>query len=189
MQFNAGVVLSKAEVDELLAEGVTIQPMQWVETDKNAHLRRDGKHVAPALKSRLVGCGNFEETDGLRTDSPPGDADSHNLVFSWCAANKVRIRSADISNAYLQGNEVDRIILYRIPKGGIPEEGIEEGMVIAARVPIYGTKDAGRGFWLKLKEVVLSRGYTANNILPTMFSLVKDGEIRAVMSSNVDDLL
>jgi hypothetical protein len=28
MQFNAGVVLSKAEVDELLAEGVTIQPMQ-----------------------------------------------------------------------------------------------------------------------------------------------------------------
>ena len=61
--------------------------------------------------------------------------------------------------------------------------------MIAARVPIYGTKDAGRGFWLKLKEVVLSRGYTANKILPTMFSLVKDGEIRAVMSSNVDDLL
>ena len=82
MQFNAGVVLSKAEVDELLAEGVTIQPMQWVETDKNAHLRRDGKHVIPDLKSRLVGCGNFEETDGLRTDSPTGDADIHNLVFS-----------------------------------------------------------------------------------------------------------
>ena len=82
---------------------------------------------------------------------------------------------ADISNAYLQGNEVDRIILYRIPKGGIPEEGIEEGTVIATSVPIYGTKDAGRGFWLRLKEVVLNRGYTANRILPTMFSLVKDG--------------
>ena len=130
----------------MLSEGVTIQPMQWIETDKNAHQRRDGKFVAPDLKSRLVGCGNFEETEGLRTDSPTGDVDSHNLIFSWCAAHKVKICSADISNAYLQGNEVDRVILYKIPKGGIPEEGVEEGTVIAARVSIYGIKDVGRAF-------------------------------------------
>ena len=41
-QSEAGVVLSKDEVAELTAEGVTIQPKQWVETDRNAHLRRDG---------------------------------------------------------------------------------------------------------------------------------------------------
>ena len=78
--------------------------------------KRDGR-----FKSRLVGCGNFEDAEGLRTDSPAGDVDTHNIVFSWCAANKVRIKCADISNSYLQGKEVDRIILYRIPKGGIPE--------------------------------------------------------------------
>ena len=39
----------------------TIYPTQWVETDKNAHKRRANKEVAPELKSRLVGCGNFEE--------------------------------------------------------------------------------------------------------------------------------
>ena len=39
-----------------------------------------------------------------------------------------------VSNAYLQGKEVDRVILYRIPKGGIPGRGIAEGAVIAARV-------------------------------------------------------
>ena len=61
--------------------------------------------------------------------------------------------------------------------------------MVAARVPIYGTKDAGRGFWLRLKEVVLQEGYTLNRILPTMFSLVHDGKIVGVMSSNVDDLL
>ena len=33
-KFNAGVILSKPEVDKLLQEGVTIQPMQWVETYK-----------------------------------------------------------------------------------------------------------------------------------------------------------
>ncbi len=32
--------------------------------------------------------------------------------------------------------------------------GINEGDVLAARVPIYGTGDAGRGWWLQLKEVV-----------------------------------
>ena len=103
-QFNAAVVMSKAEVDQLVKEGVTIQPMQWVETDKNAHKRRpNGPYVEPLLKSRLVGCGNYEETDGLRTDSPAGDVDAHNVIFSWCAAHHVRIKSADISNAYLQG--------------------------------------------------------------------------------------
>ena len=153
------------------------------------HTRRDNKHVPPDLKSRLVDCGNCEDADDLRTDSQAGDVDAHNLVFSWCASNHVRIKSADISIAYLQGKEVDRIILYRIPKGGIPEEGVADGAVIAARVPIYGTKDAGRGFWLRLKEVVLSEGYKLNQIVPTVFTLTKHGKIVSVMSSNVDDLL
>ena len=101
----------------------------------------------------------------------------------------MKVKSAYISSAYLQGKEVDRIILYRIPKGGIPEEGIEDGAVIAARVPIYGTKDAGRGFWLRLKEVVLMEGYKLNQIFPTVFTMTQDGKIVSVMSSNVDDLL
>ena len=52
--------------------------------------------------------------------------------------------------------------------------------MIAARVPIYWTKDAGRGFWLKLKTVVLDKGYKANQILPTMFTLVKENKVVAV---------
>ena len=190
-EFNAGVVLNDTEVQELRNAGVSVQPMQWVETDKAAHKRREGgPNVEPILKSRLVGCGNFEDTDGIRTDSPAGDVDSHNLVFSWAASNRCKLKSADISNAYLQGKEVDRVILYRIPKGGIPGRGIAEGAIIAARVPIYGTKDAGRGFWFQLKEVVISKGYKLNKILGTMFTLRdKDGHIVSVMSSNVDDLL
>ena len=188
--FNAGVILSREEVQQLQDAGVKVNPMQWIETDKNAHKRRDDKSVRPELKSRLVGCGNFEDTDGLRTDSPTGDVDAHNLVFSWCASHKVPIKSADISSAYLQGKQNDRVILYRIPKGGIPAAGIAEGAVLAARVPIYGTKDAGRGFWLRLKEVVTEKGYHLNKILPTLFALRDDNEqIVSVMSSNVDDLL
>ena len=82
MKYNAGVILTKAELDYLTAQGVTIQPMQWVETDKNAHKRRTHIKVRPWLKSRLVGCGNFEDTQGLRTDSPTSYVDAHNLVRS-----------------------------------------------------------------------------------------------------------
>ena len=84
--------------------------------------------------------------------------------------DKLTIRKADIQSAYLQGKPVDRVILYRIRKGGIPEEGINEGDVIAARVPIYGTKDAGRGWWLRLNDVAKEHGFTANRILPTLFA-------------------
>ena len=45
-KFNAGVVLTKQELDDLLAEGVKVQPMQWIETDKNFHKRRDGQVTA-----------------------------------------------------------------------------------------------------------------------------------------------
>ena len=42
---------------------------------------------------------------------------------------------------------------------------------------------------MKPKEVVLDKGYKANQTLPTMFTLVKENKIVAVMSSNVNDLL
>ena len=87
--FNAGVSLTDEEVRQLTDAACEIYPMQWVDTDKNAHLRRDKDYVSvPAkYKSRLVGCGNFETTEGRRTDSAAGDVDSHNIVCSWCATD------------------------------------------------------------------------------------------------------
>ena len=60
-EFNAGVILSKAELQELLDDGVKVNPMQWVETDKNGFKRRHDKSIPPDLKSRLVGCGNSKK--------------------------------------------------------------------------------------------------------------------------------
>ena len=113
---------------------------------QNAHLRKDDDYVSVLAnyKSRLVGCGNFANTEGLRTDSPAGDVDSHNIVCSWCAQAHVSIHACDFTNGYFQGQEIDRILLYRIPAEGIPEEGIAGGAILASRVPSYGTKDAGR---------------------------------------------
>ena len=61
--------------------------------------------------------------------------------------------------AYLQGKPLDRIILYRDRRLGIPEEGVEDGVVIACRMLIYVPRDAGRNFWLKLEEVIKGQGF------------------------------
>ena len=153
MKFNAGVILTDEEVRQLTEAGCDIYPMQWIEVDENAHLRRDNDYVSvPAkYKSRLVGCGNFEATEGLGTDSPAGDVDSHNIVCSWCAQAHVSIHACDFTNGYCQWQEIDRSLLYRIPAEGIPEKEIAGGAILASRVPIYGTKDA-RGLWLRLKN-------------------------------------
>ena len=66
---------------------------------------------------------------------------------------------------------IDRIMLYRIPAGGIPEEGIARGEILASRVPVYGTKDAGRGLWLRLKNTCKQFKFSLNQILPTLFTL------------------
>ncbi len=78
MKFNAAVVFAKDELHELFDEGVKVRPMQWIETDKNAHRRRD-KHFVKV--PRL----SFEDIDGICADSPTVDAAAHNLVLSWAA--------------------------------------------------------------------------------------------------------
>ena len=183
--FNASVILTDEEVRQLEEAGCKIYPIQWTVVDKNAHLQRDDDCVSvPAkYKSRSVGCANFETTEGLRTDSPAGDVDSHNIVCSWCAQAHVSIHACDFTNGYFQGEEIDRISLYRMPAEGTC------GSILASRVPIHGTKGARRGLLLRLKDTCKRINFSLNRILPSLFTLRnEESEIIAVMSSNVDDL-
>ena len=46
----------------------------------------------------------------------------------------------------------------RQPPGGVPDVDISADTMFVERVPIYGTFDAGRGFWKKLRHDILSTG-------------------------------
>ena len=192
MSINAGVILTDEEVRQLTEAGCDIYPRQRIEVDKNAHLRRDYDHVSvPAkYKSRLVGRGNFETTDGLRTDSPAGDVDSCNVVCSCCAQAHVFIRECDFTNGYFQEQETDGILLHRIPAEGVPQEGIAGEAILASHVPVSGNEDAGRGLCVASIEEHRQRVQCSlNQILPTLFTLRnEESKIVAVMSSNTDDI-
>ena len=90
------------------------------------------------------------------------------IVCSLCAQAHVSIRSCDFTDGYFQGEEIDRILLFRIPAAGIPQDGIAGGEILAWRVPVYGTRDAGRGLLLRLKHTCKQFSFSLNYILPTL---------------------
>ena len=65
----------------------------------------------------------------------------------------------------------------------------QPGDCIVARAPIYGTRDAGRRFWKKLKEVVTKTGLKQSSLCPALFTYSEDGDIKVMLGSHVDDLL
>ena len=136
----------------------------------NEHKRREGgPHVAPLFKSRLVSRGDLEETTGVRTDSPTCDIERLNLLLSWASCERLTVKSGDITNAYFQGRPLERLILMREPPGGLPDADISADTMFVARVPIYGTCDAGRGFWKKLRHDILGTGLKENVVLPALY--------------------
>ena len=96
----------------------------------------------------------------------------------------------------LKNMKLTRIMLMRQPRGGLPDDNIiydstdhSNDDYLLAQVPIYGTGDAGRGWWKKLKTVITNTGMKQNRFLPAMYHLTIDGEPQVMMTTRVDDLL
>ena len=79
-------------------------------------------------------------------------------------------------------------MLFKQPPGGLP--GVPEGACILARVPIYGTKDAGRKFWKRLRTEFLSASFEENRILKALYSYADEsGDVKIMVGTHVDDLI
>ena len=154
-QFGAAIPIVGELKDQLLAEGHQVIPSKWVHTDK-AEFKKGRPDYAPEWKSRLVSCGNFEVSEGLRSDSPTAEVDVHHVMACWCSCKGVTMHSADITNAYFQGKALDRIVLMSQPRNGLP--GVDPDALLLMRVRIYGLTDSGTGFFLQLDEDARAQG-------------------------------
>ena len=115
-EFGASVVIDSKQLQELLDEGHQVIPTQWVELDKNCNKRLVDPTVEEKLKSRLVVRGDLEKGDP-RSDSPTASLEAQNMVFSFTASRRLKIKCLDVTNAYFQGEEIDRVLLLSQPKG------------------------------------------------------------------------
>ena len=146
---SAADVISVQEAARLVMEGAEEIGTQWVEVDRNEKIRveseqaGEAKHVPMNLKSRLVALGNQEKRE-MRSDSPTADAEGIHLVFSFASSRKAKVWCGDLESAYFTGERMSRVLLLRQPRSGLP--GLKPDDRLLARVPVYGTQDAGRGF-------------------------------------------
>ena len=186
-EFGASVVIDSKQLQELLDEGHQVIPTQWVELHRNYNKRLVDPTVEEKLKSRLVVRGDLEKGDP-RSDSPTASLEAQNMVFSFAASRRLRIKCLDVTNAYFQGEEIDRVLLLSQPKGGLP--GMEPDEHMLARAPIYGSVDGGRRFWKKLRRTVKRKGLRENRICRALYSYTdKDGVVQMLLASHIDDLL
>ena len=182
MDFQAAIPIK----GQLLEEGHVALPMKWVDTIKNIHEQHQPDFV-PEFKSRLVGCGNFEDASEARTDAPTSDLETHCIVASFAAAEGVPPQCSDIRNAYLQALPIDRIVLMRQPSGGLPK--VDPDTYLLIRVPVYGLVDSGRGFWKKVYHNAKDVGLSASRIFPAFYYHKSKGKVDLVLTTHVDDFL
>ena len=142
--------------------------------------------MPPKLKSRLVVRGDLEANE-IRSDSPTLSSLGQCVIFSFAACRGYALYSGDISSAYLQGAPVARKLLLSAPRGGIP--GVPGDAVLRARVPIYGTRDAGRGFYKVLRAALEQSGLRALQTEPALYVLERGGETLGFCGTHVDDVL
>ena len=75
------------------------------------------------------------------------------------------------------------------PKRGLPDPEYADGeTMILARVPIYGTADAGRKFWQKFRRVITENNFRENKVAKALYVIEVDGVIKGMMVTHVDDL-
>ena len=142
-------------------------PSEFVDTVKNIQEKHKPDYI-PAFKSRLVSCGNFEDAEGVRTDAPTSDMQTHALVAVFAAYHGVPPFSSNIKNAYFQAMPIDRIVIMRQPQGGLP--GVDHEAFWLIRVPVHGLCDSGRGFWKKVDHDAKEVGLISRRICPAFES-------------------
>jgi hypothetical protein len=98
------------------------------------------------------------------------------------------IRSIDGRSAFLQGAPIDREVFVLPPK-----ERRVPGTLWQLKKPVYGLKDAARGWHLALDEKLMNAGCEKCLIDPAMyltFSHINNKRhIEGILLSHVDDLL
>ena len=177
LDFGASVKIQGKVLEELLNEGHKLVPTQWVEQDKGDN----------TYKSRLVACGQLEtDRKKIRSDSPTCPLEAFNLIASFAACNRLTLKCADLANAYFQGEKMDRLLLLKPPRGGLPGEE-DNGYMLAANMPIYGTGDSGRKFYKGFRAEAMKVGFRECRFARSCYVYEVNGDIKVMMGAHVDD--
>ena len=119
------------------------------------------------MKSRLVARGDLSQVF-TRSDSPTANKEALFILLSFALSRKLHIKSGDLDHGYFQGEELSKPLILRQPDGGLPDPAAKLDDFMLCFVPIYGTREAGRGLWRRIRKVVIAAGWCENYVLPAL---------------------
>ena len=155
-------------------------PSNWVVTKKD-----DKKEGKSEYKCRLVALGNLDRKINLRaTDSPTLSRESLRLILSTIANKGFKLQGMDVSAAFLQGAPLDREVFMNPPK-----EYKTEGKIWLLKKPVYGLADAGRLWYKRLRDEILSLGCKDLTGDSAVFLMHEKGKLIGIIGTHVDDLI
>ena len=131
-----------------------------------------------------------ENIDFFGTYSPVAAPATIRIVASIAASFGVKLKTADCASAYLQADCLEEIYV-ALPKD-LNIEGLDLGDADCFRLRkgLYGTKQAGRGWYYLLRQSLLDCGLLEAPEDPTLFYKLDDaGRLVTVLCTVVDDLL
>ena len=133
----------------------------------------------PTIKARLVARGYEEEKANLQIKSPTAKCASLKLVLTIIAAKGWDPSSIDITRAFLKGKPIDREV-FLIP----PKEAKDKDKLWKLRKCVYGLSDAGRLWYVSLKEKLLS----LNTKISRFYWQINE-KLEGIIAIHVDDFI
>ncbi len=134
-------------------------------------------------KARSVARGFEENCESLRTDSPTCSKEALRLTIAIISSNHWKLHSIDIKSAFLQGTPMQRNVLIKPPK-----EAKTDCLWKMLKCP-YGLADAGRLWYMKLKEELIKVGMVVCKYDQALFTFYSGNRLSGVLTVHVDDIL
>ena len=159
--------------EEVLKDDQDVISMRWVVTEKD-----EGQ-----VKARLVVRG-FEEREAPQSDSPTASKDSCKLFLALCANEGFKLKTLDVTSAFLQGQPLSREVFVQPP-----EEMRKEGVIWKLKKTCYGLYDASRSWYFAVKEQIENLGMKTLSGDSSFFYLLKEGKLLGLCILHVDDFL
>ncbi|TFY52995.1 hypothetical protein EVJ58_g9697 [Rhodofomes roseus] len=172
----------KLEVYELRDIPADRKPIgcKWV-----FRLKRDENGNVREFKARLVakGFAQIPGMDFLETFAPVIRMDSIRVLLAVAAKRDMELEQMDVVGAYLNGKLEEEIWMEQ-PEGY--NNGTGRGMYMLGA--IYGLKQAGRVWNIKLNDALLSLGFTRLHSDPCVYIRRTKDDRLAIVGVHVDDM-
>ena len=156
-----------------------ILPCTWVITEKETKGTK-------TTKARLCVMGN-KENGQYRRDSPTVSKTGLRMLFMIASNENWPLESLDAKSAFLQGDQISRIVHVRPPK----EYQTEKNRTIwKLRKCLYGLGDAPRGWYRRVDKVLLNLGMERMTLDHALYALGdKDKALIGCLAVHVDDFV